>query len=197
MNVATVVTAALPIPVTGLHLIPVYSFMAGTLSVFTSVFCFLTLSFIFSNRQPIARMFFGLYGSRSPAVLPGNNFLRHIVTKAALIPVPPDWRDQLRTSVHNQGLSIKPGKVGAGLRFNNESELRIAKALDQMGVLFFPLCKGRLGTADNRQNREPDLLICSNGKWGILEVDGDMSHPTSRTYKIMSEIDFSKHMAYV
>ena len=38
----------------------------------------------------------------------------------------------------------------------------------------------RLGLKD-RLNREPDFLVCYEGKWGILEVDGEDSHPPSRT----------------
>jgi hypothetical protein len=117
------------------------------------------------------------------AVMPGNNFVRYFAAKAALVTISPNWRDDLRTSVHNQGVAVKPGRLWENLRFNNESELRIAKALDQAGVLYFPLCKGRLGPAAARQNREPDFLICQNGKWGVLEVDGDLSHPSSRTYQ--------------
>jgi very-short-patch-repair endonuclease len=39
----------------------------------------------------------------------------------------------------------------------------------------------RLGTDDERKNREADFLVCANGKWGILEVDGEPFHPPSRT----------------
>ena len=53
--------------------------------------------------------------------------------------------------------------------------------LDQAGVLFLPNCRARLGINKKRQNKEADFLICSNGKWGILEVDGEPFHPPSRT----------------
>jgi hypothetical protein len=44
-------------------------------------------------------------------------------------------------------------------------------ALDRVGVLFLPNCRGRLGFK-TRENREADFLVCCDGKWGILEIDG-------------------------
>jgi hypothetical protein len=32
-----------------------------------------------------------------------------------------------------------------------------------------------------RRNREADFLVCLDGKWGILEVDGEPFHPPART----------------
>jgi hypothetical protein len=58
MGVSTLVVAALPIPATALHSIPTYSFQTGTLSVYSSLFCFLTLAFIFFGRHSLARMWF-------------------------------------------------------------------------------------------------------------------------------------------
>lgn len=72
-------------------------------------------------------------------------------------------------------------RVWQNLRFRSESELRIAQALDRAGVLFLPNCKARLGPAGHRENREPDFLVCADGKWGILEVDGESFHPPTRT----------------
>jgi very-short-patch-repair endonuclease len=37
----------------------------------------------------------------------------------------------------------------------------------------------RLGLPGNRENREADFLVCSNGKWGILEINGDTYHHNS------------------
>src|SRR3954451_3171258 len=54
MNVATLVVAALPVPATQLQLIPTVPFLTGMLSLFTSLFCFLTLSFIFYSRYGFA-----------------------------------------------------------------------------------------------------------------------------------------------
>jgi hypothetical protein len=66
-----------------------------------------------------------------------------------------------------------------GFRFRSQSEVRIAQQLDRRKVLFFPNCKARLGFRE-RENREPDFLVCYEGKWGILEVDGEDSHPHGR-----------------
>ena len=67
------------------------------------------------------------------------------------------------------------------LHFRSVSEVKIAQALDKIGVLFFPNCQGRLNTNQGRRNREYDFLICYEGIWGILEVDGEPYHPASRT----------------
>lgn len=66
------------------------------------------------------------------------------------------------------------------LSFSSVSEVKIAQALEQAGVLFFPNCMGRLNTDQGRRNRECDFLICDEGYWGILEVDGVPYHPPSR-----------------
>lgn len=78
-------------------------------------------------------------------------------------------------TVNNQGLSAETspnGTVREDLSFGSKSEARVAAALDRHGVMFFPLCSARLGPTGNRKRREPDFLICHEGKWGILEVDG-------------------------
>lgn len=82
----------------------------------------------------------------------------------------------------NQAADLSDGiRVWQNLRFRSESELRVAQALDRAGVLFLPNCKARLGEAGHRENREPDFLVCAEGKWGILEVDGEPFHPPART----------------
>ncbi len=84
-------------------------------------------------------------------------------------------------SASNQAADAAEVRVWQHLRFRSESELRVAQALDRAGVLFLPNCKARLGPANRRENREPDFLICAEGKWGILEVDGEPFHPPART----------------
>ena len=75
----------------------------------------------------------------------------------------------------------QPRKVEwQNLSFSSVSEVKIAQALDRIGVLFFPNCRGRLTTTEGRRNRECDFLICYEGIWGILEVDGEPYHPASR-----------------
>ena len=58
------------------------------------------------------------------------------------------------------------------LRFRSKTEIKIAEALDRTGVLFVPNSLARLNTPKGRANKEADFLICYNGKWGVLEVDG-------------------------
>jgi hypothetical protein len=58
MSVSALVTAALPIPVTALKLIPTYHAQTSILSVYTSLFCFLLLGFIFYSRHHLARFMF-------------------------------------------------------------------------------------------------------------------------------------------
>jgi very-short-patch-repair endonuclease len=47
--------------------------------------------------------------------------------------------------------------------------------------MFFPNSRARLRISDKAMgNREPDFLVCADGHWGILEVDGDPWHPPER-----------------
>ncbi|WP_406698404.1 DUF559 domain-containing protein [Singulisphaera sp. Ch08] len=83
--------------------------------------------------------------------------------------------------VHNQVAdSSKVRTTWNNLRFRSHSEMRIAVALDESGALFLPNCMGRLSTPAGRKNLECDFLVCYEGKWGILEVDGEPYHPASR-----------------
>jgi hypothetical protein len=58
MSVSTIVVAALPIPVTAWELIPTFKAQTKLLSVYTPLFCFLVLGFIFYSRHELARMMF-------------------------------------------------------------------------------------------------------------------------------------------
>lgn len=58
MSLSTIVVAALPVPVTMLHIIPTYSAQRGLLSVYTSLFCFLLVAFVFYLRHSLARLYF-------------------------------------------------------------------------------------------------------------------------------------------
>jgi hypothetical protein len=90
------------------------------------------------------------------------------------------WRDELfriasGEKVDNQGTFIKQENVRSwnGFRFASFAEVHIAKALEKSGVLFLPNCKARFRVGSNgRADCYPDFLICYEGKWGILEVDG-------------------------
>jgi hypothetical protein len=110
-----------------------------------------------------------------------------LIAKASLIDIDLDWRNELLEIARGKGVSNQAGSrtitpiTWMNFGFRSASEEKIAKALDDVGVMFFPNCKVRLGAIGNRNNREPDFLICHNGKWGILEVDGEPFHPASRT----------------
>jgi hypothetical protein len=112
----------------------------------------------------------------------------YLSARAEVLDIDPDWRSELLEiargrGVHNQAIEAKPPwlRIWNNLRFRSESEKRIAQALDRAGVLFLPNCLARLGSLEKRKNREADFLICHDGKWGILEVDGEPFHPPSRT----------------
>jgi hypothetical protein len=78
MSVSTIVVAALPIPVTSIGLIPTFQAQTKLLSVYASLFCFLTLGLIFYLRHQFARiMFYEYLGFR------GSSYLKFF--RAALI----------------------------------------------------------------------------------------------------------------
>lgn len=120
------------------------------------------------------------------AVLPSHNYIKHFTAHAEIIDIDPDWRAELLEiargkGVYNQAVEATAARTWNNLRFRSESEVQIARALDRAGALFLPNCMARLGSLDSRRNREADFLVCYQGKWGILEVDGEPFHPPSRT----------------
>jgi hypothetical protein len=129
------------------------------------------------------------------AVLPKKTYIKHFTVHVQRIPIDPNWRDELLqiargVGVHNQAAQGRALRIWNNLYFRSQSEIRIAEALDRAGVLFFPNCRGRLGLSI-RENREADFLICHNGRWGILEVDGETFHPPSRTVQ-----DYARDRAF-
>jgi hypothetical protein len=123
------------------------------------------------------------------AVVPSQPHEPYVVLsiREQVVTIDPDWRSELLEiargrGVHNQ-VTSGSGVIRTwnNLRFRSASEIRIAEALDRAGVLFLPNSKARLGDVDERLNREPDFLVCCEGRWGILEVDGEPFHPPSRT----------------
>lgn len=107
------------------------------------------------------------------AVLPENTYIRHFSVRAELVDLDPDWRTELLEiargrGVHNQAGMAKVFRVWNNLRFRSQSEIRVAQALDQAGVLFLPNCLARLGGREGRRNREADFLICHQGSGGSL-----------------------------
>ncbi len=117
------------------------------------------------------------------AIAPPGSRCKGVDIRVQLIDIQPGWREELQEiahgrRVHNQGVEI-PGREiieWGNLRFRSQSEIRIAKALDATRVLFLPNCLARLNKVNARLTKEADFLVCSHGKWGILEVDGPF-HP--------------------
>ena len=62
-----------------------------------------------------------------------------------------------------------------GLFFYSQTEIKIYEVLQNKNVLFFTNASAMLG-GKNKKLR-PDFLICSEGRWGILEVMGKPWHP--------------------
>jgi hypothetical protein len=131
----------------------------------------------FGIGDSIIRAFYALLGGKITFMI-----------RAMMININDQWRHELLAllrgdTVTNQGLhftSNRPILTWNNLRFRSQTEIRIAQELDRRRVLFLPNCLARLGLRE-RQNREADFLICAEGKWGILEVDGDLAHPPTRT----------------
>jgi len=90
-----------------------------------------------------------------------------------------DSNTKNQIQVSNQGINA-PYQWN-GLYFRSQTEIKIAEALDRANVLFFPNNKARLMTSQGMENRESDFLVFYQGKWGIIEVDGEPYHPASRT----------------
>lgn len=71
MSVSAVVVAAIPIPVSAWKMIPLYAEQRKFLMVYSSLFCYLLLAFVFSIRHWLARRMFGRgFGQVVVAALP-------------------------------------------------------------------------------------------------------------------------------
>jgi hypothetical protein len=71
--------------------------------------------------------------------------------------------------------ATRPASWG-GLTFRSRTERRIAQALDRAGVAFMNNARGRWGTPEGRHVREPDFVVMTAGKLGVLEVDSPTDH---------------------
>jgi hypothetical protein len=119
------------------------------------------------------------------AVLPRDVFVEHITSRVPLTDFDSSWRSKLTRAIEdkealNQGIPIKDGHIlrWENLNFRSPNEINIAKALNEYEVFFLPNCMARFGspTLSMRKNREADFLVCYDGKWGIIEVDGETYH---------------------
>lgn len=141
------------------------------------------------------------------AVLPAHCSYDSLVVRGESVAAAPDWRSEFRDSaVHNQAAFGAQPVIWNSLRFRSCSEVRIAVALDRAHALYLPNCLARLDTPAGRQNREADFLVCIDGHWGILEVDGEPFHPQAavdherdrlfRTYGIRVVERFSSGLCF-
>jgi ABC-type proline/glycine betaine transport system permease subunit len=62
MGTASLVTAALPIPVRSLHLIPAFASQEKFMNTYTSMSCFLVFAYVFYSRHALARWMFARRG---------------------------------------------------------------------------------------------------------------------------------------
>lgn len=69
-----------------------------------------------------------------------------------------------------------------GMIFRSNTEVRMARALDEAGLFFLSPSTARVttgrgaGEGTGRETREIDFLIFHDGRWGVLEVDGPYHH---------------------
>jgi hypothetical protein len=64
MGTASVLTAALPIPVRSLHLIPAFASQEKFMNTYTSMSCFLVFAYVFYIRHVLARWMFARHGEQ-------------------------------------------------------------------------------------------------------------------------------------
>jgi len=103
---------------------------------------------------------------------------------------------QSDNTINNQGIQFYSNStihIWKNLRFRSKAEIKIAEALDRTGVLFVPNSLARLNTSKGRENKEADFLICYNGKWGVLEVDGPFHTAERRVEEQERERIFKKN----
>jgi hypothetical protein len=108
-------------------------------------------------------------------LLPADMTLADVVVRPKLGPVDDNWRDNVRASLEgessNQGRPFdgRPRIVYNGLFYRSQSEVAIARTLDQIEtLLYLPDC----ASSSHNVVREPDFLIFYRGRAGVLEVDG-------------------------
>jgi len=117
------------------------------------------------------------------ALMPSDKCIASLTARAQYVSIDDGWREELQkviegTGVSNQGTPIegKAVELWHGLRFRSKTERRIAQVLQTRNALFFPNCRARLKLDDGFGTREPDFLVCQEGQWGILQVDGEPYH---------------------
>ncbi len=119
------------------------------------------------------------------AVLPHNVGVESITARVELMSIDINWRKHMEELIDGKGAlnqcnpkKESPIHIWEDLGFRSPVEVAIAKVLSEKDVLFLPNCMARFGspTPSERKNREADFLVCCDGKWGIIEVDGETYH---------------------
>jgi len=77
----------------------------------------------------------------------------------------------------NQGIDVPTAVKWGHFTLGSPPERSVAEALSRAGALFFTNSPAFIGPKENRTHKSPDFMVCHNGKWGILEVDGKAYHP--------------------
>lgn len=115
-------------------------------------------------------------------------FVRFIVAYLDQTQPSDNWHTELVNSIaaltSNQALfTFKDSRkiVHHGLNFRSQSEIKIFDALIKRGLLILPLPVAVMGR--HRLYKEPDFVVCYNGKVGILEIHGDKWHPPETAAK--------------
>jgi hypothetical protein len=120
-----------------------------------------------------------------------NVNLDFIVFKIKHIDAPENWRSYtLKAGVNNQTafpstnyplvsrIFDKSRNKGRhfSIKFRSPAEEALFENLYDSGCLFFPCPLGVSSSFNDPYYKEPDYLICKNGKWAILEVVADSTH---------------------
>lgn len=135
------------------------------------------------------------------ALMPSDKYANSVVAWAQYIEIDGNWRQELQKMIKgndglNQGMPIEGSEIQVwhGLRFRSKTEVKIAQTLQGRNVLFFPNCRARLRIEDGFGSREPDFLVCQEGKWGILQVDGEPWHSGyTRAKEQRDDLSFQKY----
>lgn len=119
------------------------------------------------------------------------------------------WREEIHELLEsgkalNQGKFIHESKVinFDGMRLASMEEMLLAKGLEEakrksggkLKLVYFPNCLARIlvdAGLDKAVKAYPDFLICANGKWAILEVDGRQHNLPDQ-----AEVDNSKRRRF-
>ena len=114
-------------------------------------------------------------------VIPSSYCLTCLKSRVVFTNFDSDWREKFLEIIQGKAalnqckpIEDKPRYTWEYLFFRSTYEIAIAKALSEYDILFLPNCMARF--PQESQNREADFLVCYDGKWGIMEVDGETYH---------------------